>query len=185
MNTLTTPKLSKTETLMKQIRKTPLFQQLIPMEAGIGWVMPLRREGKVYAIVPFFSFRSEQTTTLFPPFATLTVDWSTLVPVEYVDFRFRSPASSLAWNQAVGSFPHPAIAQLRQSEYLEKRQALLSHYDELFEHLSQGTPFSDRWITEFSTLLRLLMEPSLEPYYRAIAPKFCDRFLPSHSGEFR
>lgn len=177
MNTPTATQTSKTEKLMQKIRKTPLFQQVIPMEAGIGWTMPLRRNGKVYAIVPFFSFKSAQTTTLFPPFATLTVDWATSVPVEYVNFRFRAPATDLDWNQVAGSFPHPAVAQLRRSEYLEKRQSLLLLYDEMFDHLAQGTPFRDRWVEQFSTLLRLLMEPALEPYYRAIAPKFFDRFL--------
>ena len=42
-----------------------------------------------------------------------------------------------------------------------------------------GGEFTDEWTARFESLLRLLMEPSLEPYYRALAPKFFNRFLPA------
>lgn len=172
---------SKTEQLMQAIRKTSLFRQLIPQEAGIGWLLPLRKEGKVYATLPFFGFfpTSEKgKTALFPPFATLTVNWTNQVPVEYVDLRFRNPAPELKWEGQVGVFPHPAVEQMTIGQYKQKRQELLTLYDELFDMLAEGKPFPAEWCDRFSELLKTLMEPDLEPYYRAMAPKFFDRFLP-------
>jgi hypothetical protein len=47
----------------------------------------------------------------------------------------------------------------------------------LFQHLSAGTAIPDETSKEFARLLQLLMEPSLEPYYRALAQRFFARFL--------
>jgi hypothetical protein len=64
-------------------------------------------------------------------------------------------------------------------EYKEKRSELLAMYDEMFKTLASDANFSDEWITRFSVLLRTLIEPPLEPYYRVLGAKFCDRFLTS------
>lgn len=172
--------LSQTERLLKEIRKTPLFRQLIPQEAGVGWPIPLRQEGRVYIILPIFGFTpttERGKTKLFPPFATITVDWSNQVPVEYVNLRFRNPAPELTWTEEVGTFPHQAVEQMTVGEYQKLRRELLGMYDQMLELLSQKTAFSPEWCQRFGELLRILIEPSLEPYYRALNPKFFNRFL--------
>ena len=172
-------RLSKTEQLMKTIRKTPIFRQLIPQEAGVGWPIPLRKGGKVYVTLPFFGFSptaQKGRTKLFPPFATITLDWSNQVPVEYINLRFRNPAPELSWEGEVGTFPHPSIEKMTVEQYQQKRRELLEMYDQMFEMLSQNSSFSPEWCERFGQQLRTLMEPSLEPYYHALNPKFFDRF---------
>jgi len=172
------PQLGKTEKLMQDVRKMPLFHQVIPLEAAIGWPIPLRKEGKVYVTLPFYGCTPQKgQTLLFPPFSTLTLNWANLMPVEYVNLRFRNPAPNLNWEGQIGTFPHEAIAQITRGEYLEKRRELLAMYDEMFVMLIEGVSFSTDWYDRFNEQLRLLIEPALEPYYRALAPKFCDRFL--------
>lgn len=174
--------LGKTEELLQSIRQTPVFRQLIPLEAGIGLPIPLRKEGKVYAILPCFGFAptaQKGQTKIFPPFATITVNWANQVPVEYVNLRFRNLAPELQWEGEIGIFPHPSVAKMTLSEYKEKRRELLAMYDEMFKMLGSDTGFSSEWIDRFSVLLRTLLEPSLEPYYRVLGAKFCDRFLAS------
>ncbi|AFZ37949.1 hypothetical protein Sta7437_4485 [Stanieria cyanosphaera PCC 7437] len=168
-----------TEKLLKNIRKMSVARQLIPMEASTGWSIPLRQEGKVYLIVPFFSTNrnSEGQIALFPPFATITVDWTNQVPVEYVDLRFKNPAPELIWTEPVGTFPHARVSRMKVKEYEQKRRELLSMYDEMLSTLVEGNSFSQQWIERFQELLSLLLEPDLEPYYRALAPKFFARFL--------
>ncbi|WP_013324394.1 hypothetical protein [Gloeothece verrucosa] len=168
----------KTEQILKDIRKTPIFCQLIPQEAGIGYPIPLRKEGKVYIILPFFGIAQapEKETKIFPPFATITLNWFNQVPVEYVNLRFRNPAPELNWEEEVGTFPHPAIQPLTIEQYKEHRRELFAMYDEMFDNLAQGTSFSPDWCELFSQQLRLLIEPSLVPYYRALGQKFFDKF---------
>ena len=171
--------LSKTEELLQNIRQTPLFRQLIPQEAGIGLPIPLRKQGKVYAILPCFGFTPSEKgkTAIFPPFAIITIDWQNQIPVEYVNLRFRYPETEFKWDAQVGIFPHPSVAEMTIGEYKEKRREVLVMYDKMFENLESDASFSSEWINEFSELLNTLIEPSLVPYYRIFGSKFCERFL--------
>jgi hypothetical protein len=168
--------------LVQDIRKTPIYRQLIPLEAQVGWPIPLRRKKRVLVTLPFFSIErisSNQQNRLYPPFATITLDWSNQVPVEYVDLRFRHPwPQETNWEQPVGAFPHPAVAELSVGQYEELRTKLLTMYDHLMETLSENKALSDDWKKEFSLLLRILMEPSLEAYYRSLGQNFFEIFLP-------
>jgi len=172
--------IGKTKQLIKKIRKTPLFRSHIPMEAGIGWPIPLQKEGKLYVILPCFGFHNTNETgktVLFPPFATVTVDWSKQEPVEYKNLRLNNPAPELNWEKQAGIFPHEAVAQMTIREYKQKRSELFAMYDEMFEILETSTELSSEWVANFSSLLRTLMEPELELYYRVLAPTFFEHYL--------
>jgi hypothetical protein len=171
------------EQLMVDIRKMPVSRQLIPMEAGIGWPIPTRKEGQVFVTFPFFGVSRVQPqrgeTQLFPPFAKMTLDWQTRVPVEYVNLHYQDPWPGLVKDQIVGTFPHAAVAGISVQEYRTKRGELLHMYDELCATLQSGGALTAEWNARFSALLRELVEPSLEPYYRVLGPAFFERFLPS------
>ncbi len=168
-------------TLMDDLRKSPVFRQLVPQEAGIGWPIPLRRNKKVFVTLPFYGFSHKahnQETILHPPFATITIDWSNQMPVEYVNLRFRNPWPEGDWQRPAGTFPHPAVSKLSIKQYRDLRNELLSMYDILLDTLAMNEVLTTDWKASFSLLLRMLMEPSLEPYYRALGEKFFDNFLP-------
>lgn len=173
---------SKTDRLLAGLRRSPIFRQLIPMEAGIGWPIPSRRNGRVYLTLPFFGFgigaSKGQRIDLRPPFAAITLDWSSGRPVKYVSFAFESPWPAPATSDAVGSFPHPAVAALSVARYKELRAELFEHYDELCESLAGNVAFPASRAARFSELLQILVEPSLMPYYRALGTKFFERFAP-------
>jgi hypothetical protein len=171
----------KTEAFIKTIRRSPVFTSLVALEAGTGWPFPVRKGGKVYVTLPFFGcprVASQKETPLYPPFASITAAWQTGLIVEYVNLRFRNPWPEAPWDQQVGAFPHRGIAKMTVADYKATRQELLGMYDELFDTLEAGGEFAPEWTSRFESLLRRLMEPSLEPYYRALAPKFFDRFMP-------
>lgn len=176
---LETQQLSKTEKLLQNIRKTPLFMQLIPQEAGIGLPIPLRRNQKVYAILPCFGFKpiEKGKTILFPPIAKVTVQWSNQLPVKYVNLKFDNPASELQWSGEIGIYPHDAVAGMTIGEYKAKRRELLQMYDEMFTALENSSGLSSDFKQEFSELFSTLLEPPLIPYYRVFGTKFCERFL--------
>jgi hypothetical protein len=172
--------MSRTEQLFKDIRKMPLFQQLIPMEAGVGWPIPQRRNGKLYIKLPFFGQTPTQEKgkiALLPPFSTITISWSNFIPVEYIDLRYSNPAPELNWQEQVGIFPHRGVQQMTVETYKQKRRDLLAMYDDLFNTLADGGSRTTEQDAEFSQLFSLLIEPPLIPYYRVLGKKFCDRFL--------
>jgi hypothetical protein len=173
----------RTETLMRELRGTPLFRQLVPMEAGIGWPIPVRKGDGVPMVclrLARFGFRPTaergKGAVLYPPFATVTLRWDTGRPVEYVDLGYSRPWPPDPDPQPVGTFPHEAVRGSRGA-YLADRRRLLACYDELFDRLARREGFDAAWVEEFGGLLRRLVEPGLEPYYRILGPSFFDRFL--------
>ncbi|MEV5978335.1 hypothetical protein [Streptomyces sp. NPDC052114] len=177
-----------TEELLARLRRMPLFRQLAPMESGIGWPVPLRLgprsdDGatRVCLRVPLFGMRPlrDGGAELFPPFATLTLDRATGRPMEYVDLRLTRPWPLPGDPAPAGTFPHEAVRGTI-GEYRAARHELLALYDELCAALAAHTRFGGR--ERFSALLRRLVEPGLEPYYRAIGPEFFTRFLGPEEG---
>ncbi|MDN3025887.1 hypothetical protein [Streptomyces sp. S.PB5] len=179
------PAMTRTEALSREFRRSRMFHQLVPMESGIGWPVPVPvvQDGapRVYARLPLFVLRPDPSggADLFPPFATATFDWSTRRLVEYTDLRFKEPYRSRAeWSHPIGRFPHPAVDGLTTSAYRDLRSDLFSRYDELFDELARGRQPGDGWSERFDRLLEQLLEPGLVPYYRQLAPKFLHRHLP-------
>ncbi|MCX4671958.1 hypothetical protein OG453_35670 [Streptomyces sp. NBC_01381] len=175
----------RSEALCREFRRSRAFRQLVPMEAGIGWPLPVPvvQDGvpQVYARLPLFALRSDPAggADIFPPFATAALNWSTQRLVEYSDLRFKEPHRPRAeWARPIGRFPHPAVAGLTTEAYRDLRSRLFHLYDELFDGLARGRLPGSEWSGQFSNLLNLLMEPSLLPYYRQLAPKFLRRHLP-------
>jgi hypothetical protein len=174
---------SRIEQLMHTIRQSSIYQQFLPQESGIGWPVPYRKKKVVYVILPIFGYAPFDTpgkSALFPPFATLTIDWQNTILVEYINLHFRNPWAEEQWEyeKHAGTFPHPAVESMTVQEYQEKRTELLQMYDEMFDALAERESFSSGWNQHFGQLLRLLIEPPLEPYYRTFAPKFFNQFLP-------
>ncbi|MEW2392599.1 hypothetical protein AB0933_29975 [Streptomyces venezuelae] len=175
-----------TAELLERLRRMPLFRQLVPMECGIGWPMPLRLKAdsgaaRVCLRLPLFGMRqlSGGGAELFPPFATVTLDRTTGRPMEYVDLRLTRPWAVPTDAEPVGIFPHEAVDGT-VGDYRAARTELLALYDELCDSLAARTRFEGR--DRFSDLLRRLLEPGLEPYYRALGPDFYVHFLGPADG---
>lgn len=180
---------TRTGRLRDDLRAQPLFRQLVPMEAGIGYPIPVRLQPgrtaptEVFARFPLFGMARtpEGGTAFHPPFATLTVSWRSATTVEYVDLAFSRPWPIDPSAPPVGGFPHEAVADATVEEYLADEERLFALYDGLFEALEAQVRFGDA--DRFALLLRRLTHPGLEPYLRLLAPRFYDRFLgPATAG---
>ena len=175
-------KLSRTQRLAQQTRRSTIGRAVVPMEAGTGWPVPYRCNGRAYIIFPFFGTSGtgkKGETAIFVLIVTITLDWKTGRAVEYVDCRFRSAWTQVDFTRPIGTFPHPGVANLTRSEYEEKRELLYRLYDQLFSGIAEGGELSPLWLQQFSELFGMLFEPALELFYRALAPKFCEQFLDS------
>lgn len=165
---------SRTGDLLREVRTTPLFRGLVPMESGIGWPIPLVRGGAVFLRLPIVpQWRRERDTALYPPAAVITVEAVGGRPVEYEDLYRPRP------DRPVGTFPHDAVRGTVDA-YRADRERLLTGYDELVDALATGVPFTGA--TGFAVLLARLVEPDLLPYYRELGPEFYTRFLGPAAG---
>lgn len=177
--------LSRTEQILRNLRQSPIFCELIAQESQISWPLPQRVKSSngdidVYLRLFFFSckpLKDQAGNGITPPTAMMAISWKNQVPVEYVNFKYKPLIEDSQPRQIIGAFPHQAIAHYKRDEYLNLRDGLLRHYDELFDTLLLGGELPPFWEKKFQQLFSLLLEPALEPYYRAIAPKFCQKFL--------
>ncbi len=167
---------SRTSALLRGVRTTAAFRQLIPQEAGVGWPLPQRRDGRVQLVLPFFGMpkpKDRGAVPLHPPFATMTIDWKTARVINYRDL-----VSEGLWEtrEPVGTFPHDEIAELRRKDYLDRRERLLAMYDEMCARLETHDQFEPNWTAAFSAHFSALVEPSLLPYYTRLSGGFIQRF---------
>ena len=172
------PESNTVENVLNKIREHPVFRSLVPMEAGIGWPVPIRRNGCVYLCIPAFGLQQaigDNPVLLYPPLATITVSWPNSVVVEYVNLRWKKLWSEEEFAKPTGTFPHPEIANLKLAQYNEMRTRLLKYYDSMLNATMDETGKS-----EFKKLLSQMMEPTLLPYYRKLFPKFYDYFITVH-----
>ena len=173
---------SRAERLVRALRRSALFRELVPMEAGVGWPLPHLSNGSVHAILPCFGMArvgKPARTALLAPFAGFTVSWSSGRPVEYVDYRYRGAWRNLDFSRPLGSFPHEQVQAMRRSDYLAKRARLHRMYGQLFDSLAAGGELPPFWMREFTELVDLLWEPALRPFYRQLAPRFYARLTGS------
>jgi hypothetical protein len=176
---------SRTAGLMEGLRSMPLFRQLVPMEAMIGWPIPVRHnpgwDGRPAVYLKFLLSgnrrpeRRGEPTRLLPPFAMITLNWATGAPVEFADLRYSRPWPITFPPPVIGEFPHEAVRGMTAGDYLAARSRLCELYDDLFESLAHGAEFAEA--QEFGELLGRLAEPGLLPFYRKVAPRFVERFL--------
>lgn len=170
---------SAVDKAMLEIRKHPVFRSLVPMEAGVGWPVPIRRNGSVYLCIPFFGLQPAKDGNpilIYPPFATITLSWPNLVVVEYVNLRWKKIWSEKELSIPAGKFPHPTVAGLKLAEYNEMHGRLMWHYENML-----NAKIDEAGLKEFKQLLAQMMEPALLPYYRKLFTKFYDHFLPELS----
>jgi hypothetical protein len=162
--------------MVEALRRTPMYRQLVPMEAVTGWPWPLRgADGALHLAVPLLGARvgpGGGPATLRPPFARITVRWRTGLPVEYVDHRFSNPWPEADWTAPCGSFPHAALEGLGRGDYLTLVARAYALLDEAFDALEARAPVPPALDAELASLLRRLVHPGLAPFYLALAPGF-------------
>jgi Dynamin family len=169
---------ARTESIVRDIRRTETFRELVPSGAALGWPAVARVHDAVYLTMPIFSQRARPggSVDLFAPFATITVAWDPVRIARFLDLR-----SVRAWTAdpeaPVGRFPHTGLGD-SEDAYLELRHELFGVYDDLCSALAAGDEPSDEIAARLTRRLRLVLEPPLEPHYRWLEPAFFARYLP-------
>jgi hypothetical protein len=167
----------RAEAMMAWLRRTDAFRELIPADAALGWPAVEPRGDDVLLTMPVFAQQRAPGggVELFPPFATLTVAWDPPRISGYLDLR-TADGWTADLERPAGTFPHAALGDSERA-YLALRRELFERYDELCRALAAHREPSSAAADELSRLLRILLEPGLEPYYRRLAPAFFDRHL--------
>ena len=134
--------------------------------------------GKLCLKVPYLKYKitgEVDKTLVFPARYVLTYSLPDMRPVGFEDLAYNRAFRKVDFGKPVGFFRHDAIKSLTKKEYKEKRDALMSMYDEVIEAILAKKPYARGG--EFKKLLGMMIEPSQKPIYKAIDKKFYDNFL--------
>lgn len=170
---------SKIEELLRSVRISPVFRQLVPMEAVSGWPVLERKKGRVYVTIPYYMIKNKERgkTLLYPPIALITAEFQTKRIVSYVSTDYKKLIEDKGLLEPAGIFPHEAVKNFTVKDYKAQKKELMHCYDILALNLLESKPADKNIEQRFSELLTVLIEPGLLPYYQSISPKFFEYFV--------
>lgn len=179
---------SRVEFLIDAARRSGLGREVIPIEAIAGWphlILRGKPEKKVVLSIPFMTSWgvSVGNTMLFAPTHVFQLEWETGKLVRY--FR---PESEELWSaelleSPIATFPHESLRAMTVSDYRALRQEAYEGYAQVAKAMASGGHISKTGVERFREVMRQLVEPSMEPFYRKMGPIFFDRFLPKSDDE--
>lgn len=144
-----------------------------------GFPMLCVKNGYLCARIPFVRYQVTSVTDhtlVYPPRYLITIKVPEGVIVGYEDLMFNPFFKQADFSKPVGFFRHEAIKSLNKQEYEQARRVLFERYDEVIDGLSEGNYDSANDL-ELANLLQRLIEPSLIPFYKAIEPDFCKKYI--------
>jgi hypothetical protein len=165
------------EELYVQIRKHPVYQHLISLEAALSYPVPSLRENGMY--LRFLVYRRGKASRgqfrpVYRPYARLGIEYPSGRWVEYADLRFTENAPVDPTAESVGEAPNPAIADLSFDETVALRSSFFAALESIVPLVEQvQLPAEQRiYVATYRELFDRLVEPGLRPYYQALSPSF-------------
>lgn len=167
------------------LKRRPEIQALIPMGYNPGIPALSVRAGNLCIEVPYVRYKvtGEKDRTLVYPIrfvATYLVPEFTMI--SFCDLAYTPEGEDTDYDVAVGHFRHHAIASLSHSDYEQLREATLSSISHLSMKLLGEDPGTPRLEPELRHQLQTIVEPSLYPFYKSIAPEFFNKYI-SHGKD--
>lgn len=150
----------------------------------LGYVsnIPVLKEvnGKFCLIIPYLRYKPTgniDKTLVFPAKYTLTISLPHGKIVGLNDFSYDSRFKRVDFTKPIGLFRHDAVKQFSKNEFNEKRDELYKAYGEIVSAKLEGAPVPEGAEKTFSELIRIILEPSLYPIYKAIDEEFYNKYL--------
>lgn len=172
-------------TFFHALKRRPEIQALIPMGYTPGIPALGVRAGNLCIEVPYLRYKvtGEKDRTLVYPVryvATYLVPEFTMVA--FVDLAYTPQGEQVDYDKPVGLFRHESIAHLSRAEYDQLREDTLSDMSAVALHLLGVTPAPDGIVESLGHRLRVIVEPSIYPFYKTFTPDFYNRYI-SHGKD--
>ena len=174
-----------TEALLKSLKSNPLIlHSNITMGYVPGLPMLSVLNGNLCLKIPYLKYKitGEIDKTLVYPIkfvVTISVPEGVIVGIE--DLAYNNVFANIEFNNPVGLFRHDSIKQFDKIAYFNLRNTLYAEYDKIVNHLSNQGNYTIEDEKQFKSLLNLLVEPSLYPFYRVIDPDFSNKYFTSNN----
>ncbi len=172
---------SSIQSIIKEF-KTSHFILNCRMPLGYSTCLPILqiKNGSLCLLIPFLRYKvtgRADRTLVYPIRYTATLELPEERVVGFADLSMDKQFEAVDFSKPVGLFRHESIQHLTKAEYQALRCELLGLYDTLAAALLLGHEFTEEKDQRMGELLRLLVEPSLYPMYRALDRDFYERYL--------
>lgn len=168
-------------TQLDKLKSNPMIlHSNIPMGYVPGIPVLAIRNEYLCLLVPYLKYQMTgvvDKTLVFPIryLITLALPESTIVSIE--DLQYNPHFSKVQFDKPVGLFRHKAVAHLNKEQYADLKQQLFALYDALVKSLLDNKPFNVANDSQLGQLARILVEPSLKPFYKIIDKDFYYKYL--------
>lgn len=170
-----------TESIIHGLKKNKFIQYSnIVMGYAPGLPILVNINGRLCMKVPYLKYRVTgqlDNTLVFPIRYVVTISLPEGAIVGFEDMSFNKAFSKVEFEIPVGRFRHEAVRNMNKTEYANSRSKLFAEYDKIIKHIVLGGTYSDYDEKRFKTLLNIILEPSLVPFYSAIDSEFVGRYV--------
>ena len=152
----------------------------MPMEYSYGLPILQIKNDRLCMVIPFLKYQltgEVDKTLVYPIRYTFTVELPEKKPVAFEDLTCNYAFEKVNFSMPVGLFRHDAIKNLTKKEYNALRGELFSMYDKVVNALLYDTEYAEADENRMSELLKMLLEPSLFPIYKALDADFYNKYL--------
>lgn len=162
---------SRVEELYIQTRNHPVCGYLIPLESVVAYPIPANEGNAIF--LKFLVYQrgwSPRGTPkpVYPPHARIAIEYPSGKLVEYLDLTYKNQIDP------VGEYPHSSIANLSVKDILALQTDFYALTEALIPLIGHPDPSSEEKeiVKRYKGLAEILMEPSLNLYYRELNPGF-------------
>lgn len=152
----------------------------VPMEYTAGLPILRIKNEKLCLVVPFLKYKITgvvDKTLVYPIRYVFEVTLPDMNCVGYQDLAVDPKFVRVDFEKPIGLFRHDAVKNYSQREYNELRDKLFSMYDKMIEALLEDKEYSEEDDKNFEELLKIMIEPSLKPIYKALDEDFYYKYL--------
>lgn len=164
---------------LKKTNTSPVVRSSIPMGLGAG--LPTLNIAGDRLLVSMFYYRTvprpDDKTLIMPAEYALSFDYPSGWLASFETLRLSPRYANVDFDKPVGTFRHEAIKHLDRAGYAAKKGELHALLDALVAHLGGEGDFTRADEAALAELYGLLAEPSLLPFYKALAPQFYTRYI--------
>lgn len=152
------------------------------MSMGYTYGLPILQivNDRLCLAIPYLKYKATgevDKSYVFPIRYMVTLVLPEVKPIEFIDLKFDELFVKVDFEKPIGLFRHEAIKHLNKKEYEAKRTELFDCYDKVIDSLINGTEYTDDDDKKMADLIKMLVEPSLLPIYKAIDENFYNKYM--------
>ncbi len=169
---------NQVETLYQKTRQHPAIKSLVALESMLSYPIPYQNAEKMYLRFLFFGKDRQMNEAgkrkLYRPHARVSVTYPEGQLVEYMALSFEIGEAITRLGEAIGEYPHAAMARLDFKEAKARRTSLFYYTQQIIPLYGRVDlkPVEREVIQAYRGTLEQVAEPPLRPYYETLSPVF-------------